>query len=554
MSPPPHPDPVAYEFGTFVLEVRERRLLRDGHPVPLRAKVFDTLALLVANAGRLLHKDDLMGALWPDTVVGDNNLNHNVAAIRRALGEQAVGSRYVETVPRQGYRFVAAVRVRSAPVSPAAPVARRLAPAPPGACPVSERRRPLAALLELWARARRGRRQTVLVSGEPGVGKTALVEAFLAAARVPGEPRIAFGQCLEQRGPAEPFMPALEAVARLCREPDGEDVVAELRRRAPSWLAQMPWLTAPAEAVGDGREAPAARRRMLREAGEAIEAVSASRPLVLVFDDLHWADPSTVDLVVRLARGRDAAHLFLICTCRPADTASAIQPFDGAARELVSRAEAVEICLENISEAGVAEYLSCRFPDRDFPAGLAALVHGRTGGNPLWLASLFDDWVREGILAELDGRWRLCAPLAELESDLPATLHGLVEQRLERLPAEDQALLAAGSVLGFEFAAAAAAAALGAEPEEIESRCDRLARRRVFLRRAGLAAWPDGTVSGSYAFLHAVYQQALSERVPPGCRERYRRRMESRLEAAVAGAEAEQDGGVLHLPFAGRRR
>lgn len=100
---------MTYTFGPFRLEVRERRLLRDGQVVPLRAKPFDTLALLAENPGRLLTKRESMHSLWPDTAVEENNLNHNVSILRRVLGESATGQSYIETVPRIGYRFVADV-------------------------------------------------------------------------------------------------------------------------------------------------------------------------------------------------------------------------------------------------------------------------------------------------------------------------------------------------------------------------------------------------------------------------------------------------------------
>jgi DNA-binding winged helix-turn-helix (wHTH) protein len=100
----------AFEFGPFRLEVLERRLTRDGHSVPLRGRVFDTLLSLVSRHGCLVTKDELMAAVWPDSVVEETNLNHNICVLRRALGEKATGQKYVETVPRQGYRFVAAVR------------------------------------------------------------------------------------------------------------------------------------------------------------------------------------------------------------------------------------------------------------------------------------------------------------------------------------------------------------------------------------------------------------------------------------------------------------
>jgi pimeloyl-ACP methyl ester carboxylesterase/DNA-binding winged helix-turn-helix (wHTH) protein len=102
----------AYRFGPFHLDVRERRLSRGGEVIPLRLKVFDTLLVLVENAGRLVTKQDLLDAVWPETAVEENNLNHNVSVLRKALGERATGQQYIETVPRVGYRF--AVPVESA--------------------------------------------------------------------------------------------------------------------------------------------------------------------------------------------------------------------------------------------------------------------------------------------------------------------------------------------------------------------------------------------------------------------------------------------------------
>ncbi len=98
-----------YEFGPFRLNPAERQLLRGEEHIPLRIKVFDTLALLVENHGRLLSKDELMKSIWPDAAVEENNLNHNISVLRKALGEKATGQAYIETVPRVGYRFVAEV-------------------------------------------------------------------------------------------------------------------------------------------------------------------------------------------------------------------------------------------------------------------------------------------------------------------------------------------------------------------------------------------------------------------------------------------------------------
>jgi pimeloyl-ACP methyl ester carboxylesterase/DNA-binding winged helix-turn-helix (wHTH) protein len=96
-------------FASFELDVTERRLLRSGEVIPVRAKIFDTLCILVENHGRLIRKDELMQRLWPDSVVEENNLDHNISKLRQALGEGSNGEKFIETVPRQGYRFVAEV-------------------------------------------------------------------------------------------------------------------------------------------------------------------------------------------------------------------------------------------------------------------------------------------------------------------------------------------------------------------------------------------------------------------------------------------------------------
>jgi DNA-binding winged helix-turn-helix (wHTH) protein len=95
-----------YEFGAFRLDIGERLLLRDGHPVRLRSKVFETLCVLVGNSGHLLGKNELIQAIWPDAIVEENNLDHNISTLRRALGEGINGEKYIETVPRKGYRFM----------------------------------------------------------------------------------------------------------------------------------------------------------------------------------------------------------------------------------------------------------------------------------------------------------------------------------------------------------------------------------------------------------------------------------------------------------------
>src|SRR5215831_9437594 len=99
-----------YEFGPFRLDPGRRLLLRDVEPLPLRPKAFDTLLVLVQNSGRVLNKDELMQAVWGDTIVEEGGLVRNISVLRKALGESPDEHRYIVTAPGRGYCFVATVR------------------------------------------------------------------------------------------------------------------------------------------------------------------------------------------------------------------------------------------------------------------------------------------------------------------------------------------------------------------------------------------------------------------------------------------------------------
>src|SRR6266511_6444531 len=99
-----------YEFGPYRLDTAERLLLRDGEPVALTPKAFETLAALVERSGHLIEKDELMKVVWADAFVEESNLTNNVYALRKMLGRGENGRSYIETVPKRGYRFTAPVR------------------------------------------------------------------------------------------------------------------------------------------------------------------------------------------------------------------------------------------------------------------------------------------------------------------------------------------------------------------------------------------------------------------------------------------------------------
>src|SRR6185295_18186063 len=368
----------------------------------LAPRAFAVLRHLVEHPGRLITKDELLTTVWRDTIVSDAALASGIRDLRRALGDSSGAPRYIQTVHRRGFRFIGPVT--RPPATAAAPraVARAIAPAVPSAHATptlvgreSERARLHARL----AVALGGQRQLVFVTGEPGIGKTALVEAFLADAGEANALRIGHGQCVEQYGAGEAYLPVLEALGRLGRAPGGERLVEILKQHAPTWLEQLPGLLTDRDVEAVRRRAEGATRgRMLRELVEALDTLTQDAPLVLLLEDLHWSDSATIDLLGMLARRREAARLLVVGTYRPADVAAAGHPLRWLPHELQMHGYCDEIPLGFLSAADIGVYLARRFPHHGLPAELALLLHRHTDGNPLFLVNTIDDLIGQGQL------------------------------------------------------------------------------------------------------------------------------------------------------------
>ena len=182
------------------------------------------------------------------------------------------------------------------------PLSRR----PPSPRPRSRRPAPLLVgrareftSLHQWLdQGRQGARQIVWLTGEPGMGKTTIVNAFMEEHARAGKVWLAWGQCIEHYGAGEAYLPVLEALGRLCREPAGAALLPVLEQHAPTWLVQMPaLLNATALAAVQRRSLGATQERMLRELAEAVEVLTVSRPLLLILEDLHWSAYATLDLL-----------------------------------------------------------------------------------------------------------------------------------------------------------------------------------------------------------------------------------------------------------------
>ena len=534
-------------FPPFRLDAVNAQLWRGDQEINLRRKTFDVLLYLVDHPGQLVTKAALLDAVWAGVTVSDSMPAICVKELRKALGDVAKTPRFIETVHGRGYRFVGKL-TSDAPID----ATSKPTTVPKSPKPIIVGREDELVRLQSWySHVLERQRRVIFVSGEAGIGKTAFVQVFLDSIAQEDALRLGRGQCVEQYGAGEPYMPVLEALSRLGQEPGGERVVELLNRFAPMWLAQMPaLLTADERARLQGLNQGVTQQRMLREMAQTLEALAAEAPLVLLLEDLQWSDFSTLELISAIARRSEAARLLILGTYRPVEMLAHDHPLRTMKQELELHRHCEELRLKLLNEQDVAGYLAKRFSSngsRRFDR-VAPAIHERTDGNPLFLINVVDYLVDAGLLASSrDASAAKSAEILRADSiEVPRSVRQMIERNLERLKPEEQAVLEGASVAGAEFSAAAVAAALERPQNEVEACCTRLSRREQFVIGKGLITWPDGTVAAGFRFHHTLYQEVLYGLLPPGHRLHFHRLIAVREEAGYGEHAAEVATELAH--------
>jgi len=447
---------------------------------------------------------------WRASGLTEASLNQAIRELRKALGDDARKPKFIETVHRRGFRFIeVAAEPAQATVLPPAH-ARPLRPQLFG------RKQELAQLHEQLTLAKTGKRQFLFVTGEPGIGKTSLVRTFLddLVGSLPVDNpsdspiSVGWGQCIDQHGESEPYLPVLEAIDRLARGPRGELVQQSLKHYAPTWFVQFSWMLEP-EYSFEQQLIGATPARMLRDFCVFVEALAAKVPLILWLEDLHWSDTGTIDLLDALARREENARLFVIASYRPVDAAISGNPVPQLKQSLLQQNLAVELALELLGGTAVAEYLTSRFGKLDSVTSLMDLVIEQTDGNPLFVITLVDYLVANGLLEQVQDQWELTVPFETVCGECPKSLKDIVEMQKAAASEDEIALLDAASVVGTAFDAQAVAGALDLDVDTVEAVCGRLAKRGQFLTVAGTANWPDGSHGQRYEFIHDVFRRNM---------------------------------------------
>jgi DNA-binding winged helix-turn-helix (wHTH) protein/tetratricopeptide (TPR) repeat protein len=537
-------------FDEFRLDVVNQSLWRGNDRVALMPKPFAVLQYLVERPGRLVTQDQLLKAVWPETHVQADVLRRYIMEIRRALGDRPSAPRFIQTFPKRGFQFIATVVDESdAPAVAAASGAARLVGR-------------MSALTELerhLSDSLANKRQVVFVVGEPGIGKTRLVDTFQQQALAYQQQalaypqmRVARGHAVEGFGSKEPYYPVLEALGQLVRSNVSAPIVETLATHAPTWMIQFRSLIREDQRAALQREIlGATRERMVRELCEALELITQTDPVLLVLEDLHWADHSTLDLVSALARRRSPAKLMLVVTYRPADVIVVDSPLKALSHDLTLHRLSHEVVLERLTDGDVAEYLSLVFAPEQLPHGLATLIHRHSDGNPLFMTAILDHLEQRGVLAGGDGSRRLTVPLADIDLGVPDTLRQMLEMQLEHLSIADRRLLECASVAGQHFTAWSVAAMLVREPSAVEAKCQALADVQQFVKPSGVRTLPTGALTAEYEFKHALYREVLYRRVYPSERVNFHRRLAEGFEALRSPVEPELAAEIaLHFEHA----
>jgi tetratricopeptide (TPR) repeat protein len=498
-----------------------------GHPVDGRADLFATgVVLYEALSGRrpftgeslvqvasaILHED-------PPTLTGQPAEAFD-ATLRRALAKSP------------GQRFASAREMADALQAAGRTVENRTARAVvPTREPFVGREAELAWLDERLAAAMAGQGSVVLVTGERGVGKTTLVGEFLRRVRSGTiAMSIAAGRCVETQGPGEAFLPFLDALGRLLTSPGRERTIELLRIHSPTICVQFragllpdPDGSLRQQAVG------ATKERLVREAGDFIEAAAREFPAILYLEDLQWADPATVGMLHHVGCRTARQRVLIIGVFRHADVDAANAPLKRCAVDLLARGVARELAIGSLSPEDSGRYLDKRFVPNRFPDSFAGALYARTEGLALFVRSLVDLLEERGDIEREEGTWALARTVAELDLAPAKGLRDLVRQHVEALPGPRRELLQHAAVAGREFLSSVVAHTVGGDEGEVEEDLRLLCDVRRILQDRGEEELPDGTVATRYRFTHGLYQEVLYQDLVPSRRATLHRQVSLRL-------------------------
>jgi len=417
-------------FGEFEIDEEQSALRRNGEPVAIQPKAFDVLLYLVKARGRVVQKAELLDSLWPDAVVGGHSVVRAVSTARIALGDTSP-YRFIRSYSRRGYRFVAEVDT---------------SPGRNGSCPVPCLAEPgelfvgraplMEALRKNLAEAFGGQLRVLLLEGEAGIGKTRAARELERIARDLGA-RAYSGWCQETE-PSSPFHPWVRILAALSQSPDWLTV----QDAQPQAAADVNTLLrgGPVAQIAGAELAPGeARRRLFDSIATVLRAAAASEPLLLMIDDLHATDPTSLRLIEFAARELANSKLALLLTLR-SEEVSLQHPVVATLAELTRRSGMQRFMLHGLAPDDVERCIAAWTRAEPEPDLVAEVVR-RSEGNPFFVREL--------------ARWLTRAEAGScregVRSELPPSVRDVIRHRLQGRSAACLDALHLAAVIGEEF-------------------------------------------------------------------------------------------------------
>lgn len=381
--------------------------------------------------------------------------------------------------------------------------------------PLVDREEALAHVLSVWKEAAVGERRAVLVSGEPGVGKTRLVAEVAAIAHAEGG-LVLWGRCDEDLAVA--YQPFAEAVRGWLPFGDAAAVDEVIAGDLARMLPELARSDIPLPPVGDPEEE---RQRLAAALDRLLVRLTEGAPVVLVLDDLHWASAPTLSLLRHVVRGTSRLPLLILGTYRNTEL-DRTHPLATVLADL-RREEAVSrVSLDGLSVDGVQRFME-EAAGHDLGTdgeSLAAAIHQETAGNPFFVGQVLQHLAETGAVKQVDGRWSTSVPLADL--GLPEGVREVVGRRLSALSDEANTALQVAAVIGQEFELATIEAVIGGG-DDVLSAIEAALRVRLVREAEGS--------TGRFAFVHAIVRQTLLTELTAARRARLHRRIGVALAA-----------------------
>ncbi|HWZ76113.1 MAG TPA: AAA family ATPase, partial [Candidatus Sulfotelmatobacter sp.] len=485
-------------FPPFRLDSNNEQLWRGSKEIRLRRKTFAVLRHLVERPGQLVTKAALLDAVWPDVSVSDSMPAISVRELRKALGDTAEAPRFIETVQGRGYRFIADVKLEAihAPTPPAARQPSFAVQAVQTSFVGREHER--SEVRAALADATSGRGGICLLSGEAGIGKTRLCREISLEAEKNGL-AVLVGHCSEQDAvPYLPFVEILESWVDRWQNPDDlrlaiGDEGPELGRLLPKLRRIIPDLPPPMELAAEQ-----ARRLLFNSISNFLERRSREQPTILVLEDLHWADDSTLSLISHLSQRLSALPLLMIATYRESDidlTPSLSKTLEGLIRGRL----ATQLRLKGLPSGEVAQMLQ-GLSGQAPPAAVVSEILGETGGNPFFVEELFQHLTEENRLYDEAGQFRSELKIGELE--VPRNVRLVVGRRLARLGEATAKILGVAAVIGRSFTFELLEVATGTNADALLDCMDEA-------QTAGLVRSNTQYPEARFDFSHEMIRQAI---------------------------------------------